>query len=426
MTRAQGFRAPANLLAGALLVACGTRKAETSPAPPAPPTATVSAAPEPEAPPSPFSVVLESSRPVVFSGLEGGVFVADAARSRAARAAGASGELTDGPMPEGLPAGPGRILRAAGRMPGSVWLSFEKLKDDGKVENNPLYRLGKDGFTLLADDWKPAIAPWSRNRILAASTSSLRLKVKVIEPSVPRPPDDLPSPRLTDESCDRSLSLRDLAALRTGEVFVAGNCKPDTAAGAGASAMRYVVIRWTRGAPAAATDAGPGDAGDVDASAAGAGTGDKPGVVDVIPGVSTNLAHQVLHARSATDVYAAALEATGKAPPASRLFHFDGLTWGAEALPEGAALVRGIAGTADGTVWMVTDRGIWRRAPPAAWERVPPPTRAFPEAHPTWEFVDVAVVGADDVWIAARHTSTRGARDVILRLRPPKSIIRWD
>ena len=57
--------------------------------------------------------------------------------------------LTDGPMPEGLPPGPGRILRASGRMPGSMWLSFEKLKDDGKVDANPLYRLGKDGFTLL-------------------------------------------------------------------------------------------------------------------------------------------------------------------------------------------------------------------------------------------------------------------------------------
>jgi hypothetical protein len=409
----------APLLLGALLAACDGKK-DQGPAPPsasASATASGSAPGAPDAPQGPFSIVLEAKEPVVFSALEGGVFIADAARSRAARAMGAS-DLVTNPMPHGLPEGPGRVVRAAGRAPASTWLLFEKLRADGKVERNPLYRLGREGFTELADDWKPAIAAWSHNRVLAASTSSGRLKIKVIEPSLPKPPDDLPGADLADASCLKTLALADLAALKSGEVFAAGTCKPDLAAGAGASAKRYVILRWPaygRGADAGAPGGGAPDAG----AAGDGGVEEHAGTVDVIPGVSVELTHQALCVRSAADVYAAALESTAK-PPASRLFHFDGTTWGAEALPAGAGLVRGLASAAGGVLWMVTDHAIWRRTPPGAWEQVPPPGAG------AWEMLDVRVTGADDVWIAARQTAGAGAaRDVILRTRP-QAALRWE
>ncbi|MFT3772010.1 MAG: hypothetical protein QM820_41920 [Minicystis sp.] len=443
------------LFLAAPLAACG--KSSDQPPPPAPTTsASIAPPPAPEVPRGPFSVVLESRGPIVFSALENGVIVADAARAHLARAA-ATGELEDGPMPAGLPSGPGRIVRAAGRMPGSIWLSFEKQKDDGKPDTHPLFRLGKDGFQQLADDWKPALAAWSKRRILAASTSSGRLKIKVIEPSLPRPPDDLPSVHLTDPSCEKTLAVADLAALRTGEAIAAGVCKPDTAAGAGASAKRYVVIRWpgagpaaaaAEATPAAARDAGSiavgsaaagstgmataaiaaaavasttaGDAGAIDPAAPDAPSAGPPGIVDVLPGLSVALTHQALYMRSAGDVYVAGLEDTGKPPAVSRLYHFDGTTWGADPLPAGVAVVRGLAGTADGALWLATDHAIWRRSSPAgAWEQV----SLGPGA---WEIIDLRAVGDHDIWIAARRSAEGGTRDLILRTRPAPAIVRWE
>lgn len=412
----------ASLLLGLAPAACGNKAGDPAPAA-ASAAASGSSAPAPEAPRGPLSVVLESRAPLVFAGLDNGVFIADAARTHLGRAAGDS-ELSDGPMPRGLPEGPGRILRAAGRMPVSVWLTYEKQKEDGKPESNPVFRLSRDSWKQLADDWKPAIASWSKNRVLAASTSSGRLKIKVVEPSLPAPPDDLPSVHLADASCEKTLVVADLAALRTGEVFAVGTCKPDTAAGAGASAKRYVAVRWPAvaapdgGAPpahAATLDAGPGDAGAAEPASAG-----PPGLVDVLPGVSVALAHEALYLRTAADAYVVGLEDTGKPPGVSRLYHFDGTTWGADALPAGAAVVRGLAGTADGALWLVTDHAIWRRASAAvAWEPVDPGPGA-------WETLGVSAVGGRDIWIAARRTGPDGTRDVILRTRPPRALVRWE
>lgn len=395
---------PAALLVAVVLAACGNKN-EGTPAPvttaSSMTTATSSAAPE--APASLFSVVLESRAPIVFSGLEGGVTVVDASRARLARLT--DGELRVTPMPAGLPQGAGRVVRIAGRMPSSLWLSFEERRDDGKVEASPLFRLTRDTWKELADNWTPVIAAWSKNRILAASTSSGKLKIKVIEPSLPKPPSDLPNVRLTDPSCDKTLVVVDLAALRSGEVAVAGVCKPDTAAGAGASAKRYVVIRW----PAAAKG---GDAG-------AEPDGGPPGIVDVIPGFSAAPAHQAMLLRAADDMFVAAREDVKSGPPVSRLFHFDGATWSTELLPQGAGGVRGLAAAADGTLWMATEGTIQRRAPGGSWETVAPPGAG------KWEIFDVRVTG-DDVWVAARLTAAGGARDLLLRSRPAKDVVRWE
>ncbi len=450
------------LLASAVLVAgglgCGDRRSDGSPVPSSTavaPVPTSSAAPGPA---SPFSVVLESKGPLVLSGIEGGVVVADVAHTHLGRTA--RGEMVAEPMPAGLPDGPGRLLHAAGRMSGGAWFVYEKLREDGKVEANPLFRLGKEGWKQFADDWKPAIAPWSKHRILAASTSSGRLKIKVLEPSLPSPPADLPSPRLSDVSCEQTLKVDALAALGSGEVFAAGTCKPDTAAGAGASATRYVVVRWppassvragavdgdAGAAPVAAVDAGSRDAGASDGGMAG-GSPRRGPPATLVPTITraSSTSSPVSPPTSSTKL------STPRAPPtcgprrvdpagkpaggadasstaaagASKLFHFDGATWGAVALPPATAIVRGLAATADGTLWMVTERAIFSRSPAGVWQGVSPPASGA-EPGATWEMLAVSAPDGGDVWIAARRTAPSGIRDVVLRTRPASPILRWE
>ncbi len=399
-------RAACLLLAAGIPAACGDKKNDGS-GPSTPPSASAGASASgvpiaPAGPPSPLSVVLESKGQLLLSGLEGGILVTDVAHTRVGRAP-AGGELSSEPMPEGLPAGAGQIVRVAGRSPAPVWLVYERLQEDGKVLDDPLFRLGKEGLKKYADDWKPALAPWTKHRILAASTSSGKLKIKVIEPSLPAPPDNLPSVHLADASCEKTLRVETLAALPSGEVFAGGTCKPDTAAGAGASPVRYVVIRWTAAAPTR------------DAGALDAGVDDRPGLVDVLPGVAADLAHAVLHARSPADVWVGG----------AKLFHFDGASWGAVALPARVTAVRGLAATADGKVWMATEHGLFRRpAAGAAWQEVPLPGGG------TWEVLEVVASAkagaADDVWVAARRTAADGPRDVLLRARAAPAIVRWE
>jgi len=434
----------------ALLAACGGEK--TSPPPPvsvssAAPTASASAPAAPEAAPSPLSVVLESSAPIVFSGLANGVWIGHSGRAQVAQAA-AGKDLAEAKMPSGLPDGPGQLLRASGRLPGSIWLSFQELREDGTPGAAPLYRLGQSGWKRVAEDWEPHIAAWSKNRLLAASTSSGRLKVKVMEPQVAEAPPDLPGARFDDETCARSFKLRELAALPSGEVLAAGNCTPDGEKGA-----RYVVIRWagTAGAVEGASpptrpsggatpggvdssssessegaDAGaPADAG-ADASPVAPTSGEAaegvPGTVSVIPGATRNLGHRALHARSATEVYAAAVD---EAQGAGHLARFDGAAWSVEPLPPGAEPVRALAGTSDGSLWMITEHQIWKRAPSGTWEQVPPPNGAFPEPDPVWELQGLWAGGTDEVWIAARHSSKASSRYLVLRSKPAAAPIRW-
>ncbi|HEU4410234.1 MAG TPA: hypothetical protein VFS43_33570 [Polyangiaceae bacterium] len=223
--------------------------------------ASAPAAPAPnDAPASPFSVALEAKTPLAFAGLAGGVWVGQATPGRTAQAAG-GGELEEKPMPAGIAEGDGRIVAAAGRLPNGLWLSLEQPRPDGKPGPMPLYRLGKDGFKRFAEDWQPQIAAWSKNRLLSASTSSGRLKIKVIEPQLKESPPDLPAARFGDDACAQSLKLRQLAALPGGEVFAVGNCSPD-----GVQGTRYVVVRWLP--PDAATPAGEASAAKAAAPAA--------------------------------------------------------------------------------------------------------------------------------------------------------------
>ena len=345
----------------------------------------------------------------------------------------AGGELSAGPMPEGLPAA-GRVVAAAGRLPSPVWLLFESPKDDGKGHENPLFRLGKEGWKKYADDWKPAIAAWSKHRILAASTSSGKLKIKVIEPSLATAPADLPSPHVADASCEKTLRVEAMAALSTGEVFAAGTCKPETGAGTGRRASRYVGDplapargRSTRGgAPsggragrmrgASAADAGTEAAG----GAAGRGGRDARGC-------RRRSSTRALYARGPGDVWAAA-RGTGAAragvaavPLRRRDVGAGGARLGARRVCAGSRRRR------TGTPWMATARAVLRRdAAPARGSEVPPPERGFEDGAGTWEMLGIAAPDGRDVWIAARRTSAAGERDLVLRTRPAADVVRWE
>jgi hypothetical protein len=400
------------LLFGLVLAsACGNKAQDEAPAP-APPAPAPSAVAElPEAPLSPLAVVLESKAPLAFSGIGGGVVVADADRKHMATQA-AGGELVPAAMPEALPA-EGRILGFAGKLPGSVWLLFEEPAAGKDAPKNPLYRLerGKGAWKRFAEDWRPHMAPWSKGRILAMSTSSGKLKVKVMEPHGGTAPAGLPSARLDDEACAKSLRVEGIAALPSGEVFAAGHC----------GARRYVIVRWAAAPPAPeSADAGAPDGGDGDAGAAAEETG-IAGTALVVADAPAGLLHRALVLQGPSDAWALAAEKGEKA----HLYRVEGASVKKADLPadlEGAP--RALASASDGTLWLVTARGIWKRYPPGEWERVQPPTRQYPEPEPSWEMFD-AWAADGEVWISAKHASKQAERHVLLRLRAAKEMVRW-
>jgi hypothetical protein len=397
------------LLSILLVAACGDRKDQgTAPVQPASSAASAALSASPR---SPFFVTLEAGDPVSFSGLEGGVWIVDASRRRYASAAGGA-DLQARPMPEGLPAGTGGVLRVAGRLPDSVWLSFEELGADGKVRAAPLYKLRPDGgLSLVDDDWRLLLAAWSRDRVLA--TSMHQIKFEVVDPPRPHEPSsDLPSGRLEHLGCNKTVQVRQMVALRTGEVIIAADCTPSPAR----NLWRYVMIRW--GAPPASTPA------PAPTAAASESTVGVPSTLDWIDGVPAPLTHRALFARSAGDIYAAAVEGEDKGAIRNHLIHFDGKAWSEVELPETPEAIRDLSGTSDGTIWLLTDHAIWKRSPAGSWSSVPPPARALVEPLAVWTFSNVWGAG-NDVWVAARHGVAERQQGVVLRLQQPKTVIQW-
>lgn len=225
-----------SLLASAIAPLLCLSACSSEPTPgPAPTSSAIAPAPD-ASPPSPFSVVVEAKGPIAFSGLSGGVAASDHQKTRWAFATEGA-DLKGAPMPPGLPEGDARITRFAGKAPGSIWLNLEIPGEDKKSFKHPLYRLDtkKNEWKRFVEDWRPLLAGWSKGRILSASTSSGKLKVKVMEPYSAKPPEDAPSPRVDDEVCQKGLKVEALAPLPSGEVFMAGNCK-----------RRYVLVQWAQ------------------------------------------------------------------------------------------------------------------------------------------------------------------------------------
>lgn len=436
------MRASFLVLAPFFVLGCGNK--EPAPAP-LPSATNSSVAPVPDAPASPLAVVLESKQALAFSSVGDGVVVADEARKVWATA-GFGAELGAGPMPSGLPE-EGRITRFLGRVPQSIWVIFEQ-PGEKKAMKNPLLRFerAKGSFKQYADDWKPLIAPWTKKRLLSMSTSSGKLKIKVIEPYQDKPLTDGPSPLLNDENCTKSIKLETMTTLTTGDVFASGVCK------SGDTGRRQVIVKWPIASALDKLDAGADDAGAkeekkdakkeakdavemVDAGPvpdageiadAGATSGDAPaapvgilGEVFVVPGVSSGMKHLAFVTRELGDAWLLAADATSTA-----LIRFDGATVESQPLPKFQGAARSIAATSDGTLWFVSANSIFKRKTSGEWEEVAPPTRLFPEPDPKWEFFEIGA-GGMDVWISAKHASSTASRFVVLRERPAKDIVRW-
>ena len=468
------------LLAGGALPAC------SDPAPPGPAPSSSSSAPE--AAPSPFSIVLRSARPITFSELAGGVAVADSGKAQLARAA-ADGELVAEAMPAGLPEATGSILKMAGRHPDSLWLTYEiPGGDEKKAAKHPLLRLDgrKKQWKEYAADWRPLLGVWSKGRIVAASTSSGKLKIKVMEPYSKKAPADLPNPKVDDAECDKTLRVDAMAPLASGAVWMAGTCKP-----AGAAKRRHVAVFWapfdeaaapgasasasakaaapaasasasakTAAAPAAsasasaegkvepasasakaeaapsvavsaAASAAPtgaasvapsGTAGPVDDPAAGEAEEPK-GPPGKVLVLPAGSAHRGWAVVSEQDVWILGGGETGKA---SRLHRWTGENFEEVELasPEMEAIA--IAQAADGTLWVVSEHAVFKRGADGKWENVPLPDGALGGKGASWDILALAAVGKD-VWVSARakvaETSTE--HDVVLRLRAAKDVLHW-
>ena len=370
----------------------------------------------PEAPPSPLSIVLESKKPIIFSGVAGGVVLADAGRTAFATAAEGA-EITSVPMPQGLP-GEGNVLQFAGRIPSSIWAIFEEPKVGKDPAKNPFLRFerAKGSWKQYADDWKPHLTAWSKNRILALSTSSGKLKIKVVEPHLDKPTPDMPSPRLDDEGCAKSLKIDAISALPSGEVFAAGFCKPAD------GGRKAVLVRWAESniapspTPLPVEDAGPNDAGASDAGP----DGEPLGITGQVIFVPEWIKPAALVAQAPGDVWLLG-ESEKKE---GKIFRLESGKIVNQPLPKLDAPVRALAAASDGTLWLVSERAIWKRYPPGEWEEVPPPTRAFPEPEPHWEMQNVWASGSD-IWIAAKHSSSKAERHVVMRLRAAKEILHW-
>ena len=346
----------------------------------------------------------------------------------------------------GLPLASGRIVAVQGRLPGSVWVTLSVPDEhDEKRDRTPIYRrFGKD-WREIAPNWQPLLASWSKHRVLAGSTSSGRLKLKVVEPHVDEPPADIPSPRVGDARCQKTFTLRDLAALLDGTVFGVGRCTVGSDKRAS-----YVAVRWLDGSsptPAGSTMAGAPDpsaaptampssstepaggaggstpnasaAPPIAASAVADGPSDEeprgaPAIVDVVS--SSASAHRSLLLVGPEEAYLAAAEDDrgGKA----HVWRFDGGAWRELDLPPLAGPLVGLARASDGTLWLAAKAELYRRpADSAQWVAVALPSTVLADDVSAWD-LDGLEAGADAVWLVGSAALASGAtRHVLLAPR---------
>jgi hypothetical protein len=323
---------------------------------------------------SPLSIVLESSGALIMSEVAGGLAIADAAGKRLATARGAE-DLEELAMPTGLPAELAGVTRVSGRLPDSLWLSVALPTDPEKKKyKTPFFRLSGGKLKEIADDWRPLVVPWSKRRTLAISTSSGKLKIKVIEPFTKAAPADQPSSFVPDERCKKTLKLEEATSLPSGEVLAAGKC-----ALGDDERPAYVMVRWPpftppRDAPAPATSAAAPSA----AASAGGPEGppaddepDKSGAPMTLVTLSRDrLRHVSLVARSDGNVY---VGATVEGAGGSRLLRVEGDKVSTVELPPLDEPLFDLALTEAGELWAITFRAAHRRAPGEAWTRVPLP-----------------------------------------------------
>lgn len=396
------------------LLACSSQgsdaaaSASGSAAPSAAPSASEAGA---EASASPLSVVLEARAGLVLSSVEGGVVVAELDGKRLAIGRGGA-DLEERAAPEGLPQGLAGVLRVSGRLPDSLWLSVALPPEgDRKKGKTPFFRMSGGKLKELADDWQPLVVPWSKRRTLSLSTSSGKLKIKVIEPFTKTAPPDQPSRYVPDEGCAKTLKLAEAVALPDGEVLAAGQCALGSSKKSG-----YVLVRWPAlaagsaapppASPSASASAAPAEG--PAAEGAAAEEDDRSGApMSLTPISEERLRHRAIAARSADEIY---LATTVEGGGASRVFKIEAGKAAPIELPSLEAPLSDLALSEAGELWIVADSGAYRRAPGEGWSKLAPP------AGVTLERVEAS--GAA-VYLAGRKAD---GSHVLLKLGPGKAL----
>lgn len=362
---------------------------------------------------SPFNVAITSSGRISVSQVGGGV-VAFEQRGKRMAVAGTGGDLEERAVPSGLPEDIEAVQYVGGRLPESLWLSVERsVKNEQKQNVAPFYRLTKSALREIAEDWEPLVVPFSKKRVLSLSTSSKKLKIKILEPMAKTVAADQPARFVPDEECGKSLKLTEAVALADGEVLAAGRCSMGSE-----KKSSLVLVRWPAGAaaepqptPAPATSAPSADPAAVDAAPAATTTDDaaddKKGAPMKIEVVSTDrFKVRSLAASSSKDVY---VLGTIDASKDSRLFRADGSNVSEVALPklEGAAL--DLAVTDSGDLWLVGPSAVWKKANGADWVAITLPSGVVAET---------IVTSGADVWLSG----TSSKKSVVLKLGATKAL----
>jgi len=369
------------LVTAAALAACGQSKPEgatsagaSASSPSAAATSSGSAAAA--SPEGALAIAATAKDPIVLSEVGGGVCIIDEPAKHAA-CTNEAGDLEVREVPSGLPAEMVRSVRVQGRLPDTLWLTVElKPEEKKKRGKTPFLRWSKAGLKSIADDWEPLVVPWSDNRVLAMSTSSGDLKIKLLQPFTKTPPQDQPARWVPDETCAKSLKLAEAIALPNGDVLAAGRCEMGSD-----KRGSYVVARWSKAGPAPspapdapkpAPTAGPAPSASASAAAEPAPKDDeeaKKGTPMSLQVVTIDkLRHRAIAFVSNDEIYLAAASDSD-----SRVYRLEPTSATPLDLPKLDGPLLDIAVTASGDLWILTGRAAAHRRRGEAWASVPAP-----------------------------------------------------
>ena len=317
-------------------------------------------------------MAVTSDSPLVLVGVDGGVAVIDDKGQHLATAAAGKG-LEERTAPTGLPSDLSRVLTVQGRLPDALWVTVSRAAEDGKKKGKtPFFRYNKGKLKQIADDWEPLVVPWSKKRILAMSTSSTRLKVKVLEPYAAKPPADQPSASILNEECAKSLKLAEAVAFGSGAVIAAGRCRMEPK-----GEPCYVAVRWAAGeetAVAPAPSAAPTPSADASSEAPspeGSAAVDAPvGVPMTVSIVARDKSqHRGIAVGSDDTAYLAASTGDG-----GEVFEVGSGAPKNIDLPKLDGPLLAFAVTTSGERWIVTRTSAYKSTGGGAWISLPAPS----------------------------------------------------
>ncbi len=286
--------------------------------------------------------------------------------------------------------GPYSALRGmAGTYPGDLWIAW--IGTNGRVGWGEVFKHGPRGWeqtqALEYGALYTGVSDWVNGSVLALIHASwMQQKGSTTRFTVLSGRGGaLPVITPGKGDCRTRVDPEGFRALPSGHVFVAGGICGE---GAGAPALEW----W--------------------------GPGEVTGHVEVLP-VAAKIkseAEPMFAVRSERDVFVA----FGGAEGAPVLAHFDGARWAPVDPPSPTAVVRSVAVTPDGALWVIAGNDVWTRPAGGAWAAVPLPPPGAAEAKGK-RAPSTLVAAGDEVWLGLGGAlySTRPAPDAPEKLDWP-------